>query len=311
MANSYLFDGLLYHGTSERFPLSDLRPGGYDQLCWTTPHPAIAQTYIPTAGMKLYTFTDTLWKPSTDKTIINVQRQFKIFYDLSSFNFDGCSRIISYCPAPLFLAIANKKSHYSKKWFKIQDLAKKLKDVDGKKAYQLHKLAEEIWGYKEKTLGLYERNYINQQLLKLGYKPIQSMFDKNHQWELPINNGMVPRNGWRQPGRLIQLKPLRTLNIFNHTQNKDCCELDSPDYHNLELFAEITKKGFDGIKIHDLCQSNDMGNFGHISIGLTPKGLSACQLQEVSAVHRDLQPYYRDRSYHTPESLSFNSLHII
>lgn len=43
--------GLLFHGTCE--PISGpLRPGAYDGVFWTARNPAIAQAYIPSAGVK-------------------------------------------------------------------------------------------------------------------------------------------------------------------------------------------------------------------------------------------------------------------
>lgn len=44
-------EGLLFHGTCE--PISgDLRPGAYDGVFWTARTPAVAQAYIPSAGVK-------------------------------------------------------------------------------------------------------------------------------------------------------------------------------------------------------------------------------------------------------------------
>lgn len=45
--------GLLFHGTCVPFDLPP-RPGGYDQVLWTSTSPVVAQSYIPRAGMTLF-----------------------------------------------------------------------------------------------------------------------------------------------------------------------------------------------------------------------------------------------------------------
>ena len=56
----------LYHGTSESFELTKIRPGGYDEILWTTTDPTIAKTYIP-VGNNTYISTSVLTKPPEDK----------------------------------------------------------------------------------------------------------------------------------------------------------------------------------------------------------------------------------------------------
>lgn len=51
---------MLFHGTAETFELPP-RPGGYDNVLWTAESPAIAQTYIPRAGITTYGNAEASW----------------------------------------------------------------------------------------------------------------------------------------------------------------------------------------------------------------------------------------------------------
>lgn len=53
-------EGLLFHGTGESFD-TPLRPGGYDGVLWTSTSPAIAQTYIPRAGLTAIVSPPAAW----------------------------------------------------------------------------------------------------------------------------------------------------------------------------------------------------------------------------------------------------------
>jgi hypothetical protein len=53
--------GVLFHGSVEKIE-GDLRGGGYDDVFWTAKSPAIAQAYIPTAGVSNWVSKPSGWR---------------------------------------------------------------------------------------------------------------------------------------------------------------------------------------------------------------------------------------------------------
>lgn len=93
---------VLYHGTGEKFDMSKPRGGGYDNIFWTTQSKAIAKTYIPVAHGIIYTDSKHVVSPSTNPTIVNIQKAIGIVYDPSTFKENG-SQIVSWRTPPVFL----------------------------------------------------------------------------------------------------------------------------------------------------------------------------------------------------------------
>ena len=101
----------LYHGTSENFELSTIRPGGYDEILWTTTDPSIAKTYIP-VGNNTYIHSSSLAKPPRpdDTFKIAQQRSIGIDYDISEIEM-RFNQVSSYLPAPFFDNHPMMKNH--------------------------------------------------------------------------------------------------------------------------------------------------------------------------------------------------------
>lgn len=77
----------LYHGTIEKFPVQKLGTGSYDQVLWTSDSPAIAQTYIPTAGLTIYAGPEALAGPldhPVSGSLAEVQKAIGIDYQYGS-----------------------------------------------------------------------------------------------------------------------------------------------------------------------------------------------------------------------------------
>lgn len=81
----------LFHGTIESIE-GILKPGAYDAVLWTADTPAIAQAYIPCAGMTTWIPVDMLRLPSKDPQVQHVQHAIGIFYDLDEVRWDRRGR---------------------------------------------------------------------------------------------------------------------------------------------------------------------------------------------------------------------------
>ena len=79
----------LYHGTGEDFDKNEVRTGGYDGVFWTCDTPIIAKTYIPVSGGQLLATSDSIAQPTTQPSVITIQKAIGIDYDQSSFEMSG------------------------------------------------------------------------------------------------------------------------------------------------------------------------------------------------------------------------------
>jgi hypothetical protein len=152
-----------------------------------------------------------------------------------------------------------------------------------------------------------KNKFVNDKLYAMGYKSHrESDYDGNHSWKIKVSRindeeQIMPAN-WREEGRLMIIKPKRDLRIYDYTLGgKRHADLGDLDYHKIDLFRNIEEKGYDGIRITDYCQSEDQGNFGHLSIGLFRNTLKDLEIDEIPAVHQDLEQFYRNKDWETPE----------
>jgi hypothetical protein len=81
--------GRLFHGSLEEFIEADLTVGGYDKILWTAKEPAIAQSYIPKAGLTIYVSSRTVCNPSKNEIIQDLQKHLGFEYDMSKVEWDG------------------------------------------------------------------------------------------------------------------------------------------------------------------------------------------------------------------------------
>lgn len=247
----------LFHSTGEPFDEKDLRGGGYDRILWTTTDSAISQTYIPIAGSEMFTQTSSLLQPSKDPTIIQFQKKIGLEYD-----------DITWGPG-------NRAQSYR--------VAKNpFKDIE-----DAHDSLYETMPLKNQRVNDYLMN-------TLGYKPKGQDYNNNYSWKLKMSGNEILPADYRMKGRLFILIPNQDLKIFDMTHGGSIeGDLTDLDYHKLDTFDELMKRGYDGVKINDFAQSNDQGNFGHTSIGLFKQALGKLDKEVVQdVVHHDLDPLY-------------------
>ena len=75
---------ILFHGTGEEFPASEIQPGGYDGVLWTAEASTIAQTYIPKSGSSMLFNSEMLRRPVKREPYITLQHLIGIEYDLDN-----------------------------------------------------------------------------------------------------------------------------------------------------------------------------------------------------------------------------------
>jgi hypothetical protein len=84
--------GRLFHGSLENFIEADLTVGGYDKILWTTKEPAIAQSYIPKAGLTIYVSSRTVANPSKNEIIQDLQKHLGFEYNMNKVEWDEINR---------------------------------------------------------------------------------------------------------------------------------------------------------------------------------------------------------------------------
>lgn len=307
----------LYHGTSEKFELSTIRPGGYDEILWTTTDPTIAKTYIP-VGNNTYVHSSSLAKPPRPDDTFKIAQQHSlgIEYDTSEIEM-RFNQVSSYREAPFFenhpMMKLNHEAHQ-----KFYDFQKTLDEFREKYlneiSYSHYKIKPEYandkeifrkWNEMETTAEKLSHDYfqkydrekimnqiVNSELRKLGYEPMDDYPDAKEDlsWNLFTKDGKILPNNSRVDGRLLTIKPRRELQLYDFTLARSIeGDLTDLDYHKIGLFRQAEKKGYDGVVINDFAQSHNMGNVGHVSYGLFKHVIPDLTITESPARHEDLK----------------------
>lgn len=317
----------LYHGTSSKFALNKLRPGGYDSMIWTTTHDSIAKTYIP-VGHGTHTSSRALSAPPADDYMAALQRSIGIDYDLAEIDKDAYGRVQSFVEAPVFSKhpLGNKLEEVRDRYRTFQQTFQDFRhqytnDPDSfnprlgdlkaeyirgeKKSLDIMREWNRLFSEKKSVEDDYFQHYdperiryriVNELLEKLGYKPVDGeQPDYNNSWNLFTTH----EGGWRilpnetrVVGRLLTIKPKRDLRLLDFTLGGEIeGDLMNVDYHRIPEFRRAAKQGYDGVVINDFAQSNNYGNVGHISYGLFKHVVEDLVITEAPATHDDLDFY--------------------
>ena len=114
------------------------------------------------------------------------------------------------------------------------------------------------------------------ELQKLFFK--YNYFAKDNMFKIKFNdNNEIVNNNERRNGHLCIIKTKSDLNIKDISTGEG--DLMDVQYHNLEEFKSLNRKGYDGIKIDDFAQSNFYGNVMHDSVGLTQQALDSGKIE--------------------------------
>lgn len=307
----------LFHGTGEEFNSQNIRPGGYDNIFWTTDNSAIAQTYIPTSSY-LYINTKSISEPSNDKMTQNIQKALGIDFDYSRIEFIN-NRTSSYPTPKLYQQLTKTSDELNDRAFKLYQELKKTEQEIYDTSKEHYKISPELKEKYKQISVEYEKinklshqnrrervihDYINKQLIdKFGYKPTSSDdYNNSYSWKLKVDGWELAPADYSHQGRLLILTPKRDLRILDTTnRGRREGDLTDLDYHKHDWFEKAEAQGYDGIKINDFAQSNDQGNFGHVSYGLFKSTLKDLDVKETPAIHQDLDKFYRAGDWETPE----------
>lgn len=296
----------LYHGTIEQYKKEKISPGGYDEVLWTAQNSIIARSYIPSSAGRMMVQSSSFVKPSEDRTIQNMQKEFGIVYDYSKVEFQPNGRVKSYPPASIFYDIEKNSIELRDRFLdlkrKLDDIKKKSDDskfIDnlsdeeaesffdeyGRVEEEYLKAKEDSYNYREDLL---KNEYVNKKLAEYGYEPTNHFGDKNYGWDIKIHKDTIANKKFRKSGRLFTLIPKRELKIYDLTMGETIePDLMDKQYHEIGTFRKAEESGYDGIKIADFAQSEHMGNVQHYSIGIFRDIIKELDIEEIEATHPD------------------------
>jgi len=303
-----------YHGTIENYDKRNVRGGGYDKIFWCADSPSIAQTYISRGGRILLT-TDSLLNPSKNITIQNFQKRIGIYYDYDQIKWNGNQYSNITIPS-IFKKYYDLKFSFSDKgselYQQIQDIKIKLKNIvdetEEDRLLDLFSKYEEE--YKDNLNKIHQidskitrikRKYVNSKLESMGYSPDRELYDLDFSWALYTDKNDIVAKNYRPDGRLFIVTLKRDMKFFDMTNAGDVeGDLMDLDYNKLDTFTKIEASGYDGVKINDFAQSDNLGNYGHWSYGFFKNTLNDLNIKEIKAVHQDIDINSDDEDI-TPE----------
>jgi len=311
----------LFHATGEGFNIKEIRGGGYDKVLWTTTDSGIAQSYISVSST-VHTSTDNFIKPprqnSKDVVINSYKNSIGLIFKeveyidgrlssyISPIEFDDYSDVYNNLHDKYY-SLLKQIEIYKKEMVNVESDNKSqlLKDIS-----KLNKEAEDVYNKKQKNdPDIKKREYVNNKLQKLGYKPesIRYYGDNDYKLKLRYNEdgeGIILPNSFRMKGKLIILTPKEDLNIFD-MRTSDEGDLTDLDYHKIDLFRKIEKEGYDGILINDFAQIESEGNFGHRSIGIFNNSIDKLNVNVIDNVEhpdsKEIERMFKTKNWHSKE----------
>jgi hypothetical protein len=123
----------------------------------------------------------------------------------------------------------------------------------------------------------------------LGYPALDdTKYSQSYDIKLSRKNGSseIVHASYKKTGTLFIIEKSSSLIWKDFTKGREG-DLMEPDYHRHDWFAQAATEGYDGVIIHDWCQSKNHGNVGHKSWGLLPSGLHKINYAEIPAANFD------------------------
>jgi len=264
---------IFYHGTLESFDVRKPRPGGYDEVFWTTEDMIIARSYIPRAGGYSMTSADYIARNEDESKIL---KKLGMTPKLRAKMWE----------------IANRGYQEYKKW---DDEYRRINDIwnQHEKAKDYHTLPDEFFDrWKEaeakrksamedwKSYDQILKAWVIRKMAQHGYKADkQGFFDK----VFSDYEGNLRPADYRAKGRVLEVVCMRDFKFFDFAKGREG-DLMEPDYHKIGLFRKLEDNGYDGIIINDFAQTEYYGNYGHESYGFFGHAVKDLKIKKM---HRD------------------------
>lgn len=229
---------LLFHGTSE--PIAGpLRVGGYDGVLWFADNPAIAQAYIPDAGIKClyaprsYREDEAVRPPQMPGDLpIDFVLAVQMGYRVSHLEYDTSQQLRAF-------------SWGKGDWPRYRDVRRYVTDSLG---YRIGENGS-VW-LKESR----KEEFIDAGCgVSIAYRVMESDFS--------IDGSLF----------VVPFDPDWKLLDISTGEG----DLTAPSYNRLGLFRRAEAEGYDGIIIDDFAQTDLHGNVGHRSWGLFKRAAGA------------------------------------
>lgn len=128
---------------------------------------------------------------------------------------------------------------------------------------------------------------------QLGYTSIGGAeHDKRYRLKVKSRSSggnLFARADWKLTGWLWIVDGWQQLNFYDLASISHGDLLD-PDYKQYSLFQQLQRKGYDGVRINDYCQSAEWGNVGHVSIGFFAHAIPKLHFETILAANFDWGP---------------------
>jgi hypothetical protein len=240
----------LFHGTAADFSAPTV--SSYDQVWWTAPDSAIAQTYIPVAR---------------GTVVLNV------------FTHDMKARVIPCRPGinPLWdiaTMIQSELLNSVNADYDAQGHATSYTIGDA------HPRVGDICGAIENIFGYLPEDSVNSMVRKYRLH-IERTDDLGRQ--------LYAAAAWRLPGFLWIVNQPIGLKLFDMTGSSSG-DLADLQYHKIGRFKTLCESGYDGIIVNDFTLSPTWGNVGHTSYGFFAHAIPKLRLSRVPARNLDWGP---------------------
>jgi hypothetical protein len=139
---------------------------------------------------------------------------------------------------------------------------------------------------------------VMEMLRAAGFELKGGTWDPQVEVNMTLSGGeyrVIPPGECRE-GRLFVARPRRDMRIYVMSRGEG--DLTDVQYNEFDFFEELERRGFDGLLIDDFAQSEEWGNFGHLSVGLFASAARDLDVNERPAQYREWE---RERENSTPE----------
>jgi len=260
----------LFHGTAEPIE-GPLHGGGYDGVLWTVDCPAIAQTYVPEAGITAFWSGDE-WL--ADDVVVP----------------EGTTGRLA-CQMGYVAEVLQREGD------RPHGRVRSWRYTQGPEGPGLP--GTPVPSPRHRDVLRYVRDV-------LGYAPsagTKALFELKERSRGEDGGFEFMPASYRMSGALYVLLPQEPLRLYDLAAGREG-DLTALEYQKHEVFGKAAVAGFDGVRINDFMQSPSQGNYGHVSLGLLPAGIAKVTATPVPCTHFDYGTLPRGHTGETPDFIA-------